>query len=150
VPAEDLPDWERLLAAERHLQSLVPGAVLVGGTAAALHAGTARASMATTCSRTCASASTTSSLIWKRPPGGGHHGSSVRSFDELYAQDSGASPCVEVVERLGAAEPSDRAEVDLATYKGLLAPWNDWSHLAARGRHWAGILARGRLTGGTP
>jgi hypothetical protein len=39
VSAEDqLPDWERLLAAERHLQYLVPGAVLVGGTAAALHA----------------------------------------------------------------------------------------------------------------
>ncbi len=34
----DGPDWERLLAAERHLQHLVPGAVLVGGTAAALHA----------------------------------------------------------------------------------------------------------------
>lgn len=35
---EQLPDWERLLAAERHLQHLVPGSVLVGGTAA-LHAG---------------------------------------------------------------------------------------------------------------
>ena len=35
---DDLPDWERLLAAERHLQHLVPGSVLVGGTAAALHA----------------------------------------------------------------------------------------------------------------
>jgi hypothetical protein len=34
-----LPDWERLLAAERHVQHLVPGAVLVGGTAAALHGG---------------------------------------------------------------------------------------------------------------
>lgn len=32
------PEWERLLAAERHLQALVPGSVLVGGTAAALHA----------------------------------------------------------------------------------------------------------------
>jgi len=30
---EPLPDWERLLAAERHLQALVPGTVLVGGTA---------------------------------------------------------------------------------------------------------------------
>jgi len=38
-PAEALPDWEKLLAAERHLQALVPGAVLVGGTAAAIHAG---------------------------------------------------------------------------------------------------------------
>ncbi|HVR11710.1 MAG TPA: hypothetical protein VMW75_26955, partial [Thermoanaerobaculia bacterium] len=36
---EPRSDWERLLAAERHLQALVPGAVLVGGTAAALHAG---------------------------------------------------------------------------------------------------------------
>jgi hypothetical protein len=36
---EDLPDWERLLAAERHLQHLVPGAIPVGGTAAAGHAG---------------------------------------------------------------------------------------------------------------
>jgi hypothetical protein len=36
--SEDLPDWERLLAAERHVQSLVPGSVLVGGTAAAIHA----------------------------------------------------------------------------------------------------------------
>jgi hypothetical protein len=38
APIDDLPDWERLLAAERHLQYLVPGTVLVGGTAAALHA----------------------------------------------------------------------------------------------------------------
>ena len=36
---ENLPDWERLLAAERHLQYLLPGAVLIGGTAAAIHAG---------------------------------------------------------------------------------------------------------------
>jgi hypothetical protein len=35
---DQLPDWERLLAAERHLQHLVPGAILVGGTAAAIHA----------------------------------------------------------------------------------------------------------------
>jgi len=38
-PHEDqLPDWERLLQAERHVQYLVPGAILVGGTAAAVHA----------------------------------------------------------------------------------------------------------------
>jgi hypothetical protein len=36
---DPLPEWEKLLAAERHLQALVPEAVLVGGTAAALHAG---------------------------------------------------------------------------------------------------------------
>ncbi len=38
-PSAPLPEWERLLSAERHLQYLLPDAVLVGGTAAALHAG---------------------------------------------------------------------------------------------------------------
>jgi hypothetical protein len=38
APNQELPDWEQLLAAERHLQYLIPGTVLVGGTAAALHA----------------------------------------------------------------------------------------------------------------
>ena len=31
-PSLKLPEWESLLAAERHVQHLVPGAVLVGGT----------------------------------------------------------------------------------------------------------------------
>ena len=35
----ELPEWERLLSAAARLQEIVPGAVLVGGTAAALHAG---------------------------------------------------------------------------------------------------------------
>ena len=33
-----LPDWERVLSAAARLQEILPGAVLVGGTAAALHA----------------------------------------------------------------------------------------------------------------
>lgn len=91
---DELPAWERLLAAERHLQQLVPGTVLVGGTAAALH-----------------------------------------------AQVSGASPLTEVVERLAAATPSDRDAIDLASYRGLAPPWNDWAFLAERGRAHAARLA---------
>jgi hypothetical protein len=37
-PVPPVPEWERLLTAERHLPQLVPGATLVGGTAAAIHA----------------------------------------------------------------------------------------------------------------
>jgi len=37
--AGTLPDWERVLSAAARLQALLPGAVLVGGTAAGLHAG---------------------------------------------------------------------------------------------------------------
>lgn len=36
---QSLPDWERVLSAAAHLQRIVPEAVLVGGTAAAIHAG---------------------------------------------------------------------------------------------------------------
>ena len=34
---ERVPDWERLLSSAAHLQEILPGAVLVGGTAAAIH-----------------------------------------------------------------------------------------------------------------
>lgn len=39
MPNDSLPDWERVLSAAAHLQQLLPDAVLVGGTASALHAG---------------------------------------------------------------------------------------------------------------
>jgi hypothetical protein len=39
MSATPLPDWEDILSAAARLQSILPGAVLVGGTAAAMHAG---------------------------------------------------------------------------------------------------------------
>ena len=226
MSAEDLPDWERLLAAERHLQSLVPGTVLVGGTDAALHAGhrksldgdhvleDLRARFDDVLADLEAAAGWQTSRV-RRPVvilgrlDGVMTGirqlrrtrpletelvdglrvptlaemtrvkawllatrhtvrdyldtvvllerlrdvqatAAFESFDDLYAQESGASPLVEVVERLAAADPSDRAEVDLTTYKDLVAPWNDWSHVAERGRSWAKVLARSQLAGGGP
>lgn len=65
----------------------------------------------------------------------------LTKLDEIYPQDGGASVLAEVIERLGEARPADAAEIDLATYRDLIAPWNDWSHLAARGRAWARALA---------
>lgn len=62
-------------------------------------------------------------------------------FDVLYRQPTGGSPLAEVAERLAAADPPDRAEVDLASYKGLKAPWNDWDHVVKRGREWAPLVA---------
>ncbi len=37
--ASELPEWEQVLTSAAHLQSILPGAVLVGGTAAAVYAG---------------------------------------------------------------------------------------------------------------
>jgi hypothetical protein len=222
-PAEP-PDWERLLAAERHLQALVPGTVLVGGTAAALHAAhrksldgdhvledlrprfdavlaalesaagwqTARVQrpvtilgrldgimtgirqqrrtrplevevvhglrvptlpeMARIKAWLLATRHTVrdylDTVVLIERLGEPQVNTAFASFDDLYAQPAGASPLSEVIERLGAAAPSDAAAVDLDTYKGLVAPWNDWEHLQARGRHWASVLASGQLTGG--
>ena len=46
-----------------------------------------------------------------------------------------------------ARAPSDAPPVDLGTYKALVAPWNDWTHVAARGRHWAQVLSASLLRG---
>lgn len=37
-PAAQLPDWELVLSSAAHLQRVLPDAVLVGGTASAIHA----------------------------------------------------------------------------------------------------------------
>jgi hypothetical protein len=214
---ESLQDWERLLAAERHLQSLVPGTVLVGGTAAALHA---RHRMSLDGDHVLADlegrfdqvlADLEAAAGWKtsrvrRPVlilgrlegvltgirqlrrvrpleteeiAGlrvptlaemarikawllatrftvrdyldtvvlferlGEEGvrDALRDLDEIYPQPSGASVLAEVVERLGSGWPVDAAAIDLASYRGLQSPWNDWQYVTARGRAWARVLA---------
>jgi hypothetical protein len=222
---EDLPEWERLLAAERHLQMLVPGSVLVGGTAAALHAGHRRsldgdqvlsdlrdrfdevlaaleaaagwetsrirrpvailgrldgimtgirqlrrtrpldteeieglrvptlAEMARIKAWLLATRHTVrdylDAVVLLERLGASAAAEAFASFDELYAQPTGASPLAEVVERLTRAAPSDAPQVDLGTYRALVAPWNEWAHVAARGRHWAQVLAASLLGGGS-
>jgi hypothetical protein len=39
MPNDTLPEWEHVLSAAAHLQRILPGAVLVGGSAAAVYAG---------------------------------------------------------------------------------------------------------------
>ncbi len=210
-------DWERLLAAERHLQALLPAAVLVGGTAAALHAGhrvsmdadhvlpelrdrfdqvladleaaagweTERvrrpvlilgrldgvltgirqlrrvrpleiewlhglrvptlAEMARIKAWLLATRYTTRDyldtvVLFERLGESGVR-QALAELDGIYPQATGASVLGEVIERLGEASPTDAVSIDLATYRGLVAPWNDWSHLRSRGRHWARSLA---------
>lgn len=210
-------DWEDLLAAERHLQALVEGSVLVGGTAAALHAGhrvsmdgdhvvpdlrerfdevladleaasgwrTSRvrrpvlileklngvltgirqlrrvhpleteeiaglrvptlAEMARIKAWLLATRFTTRDyldavVLFERL---GEEGTreGLQRLDTIYPQPSGASVLAEVVDRLGSARPVDVAEIDLASYRGLQPPWNDWEYVALRGRWWAEVLA---------
>lgn len=218
APRDRLPDWERLLAAERHLQDLVPGTVLVGGTAAAVHAGH-RVSMDgdhiledlrerfDDVLATLESAAGWQTERVQRPVlilgqldgvltgirqlrrtrpleletiaglrvptleemarikawllatrhtvrdyldtvvlferlGEAGVVRALASFDAIYRQPAEVSPLAEVAERLAAASPGDLAKIDLANYRGLQSPWNDWRHVAARGRSWAPVAAR--------
>jgi hypothetical protein len=38
MPNDTLPDWEQVLSSAAHLQRILPGAVLVGGSAASVYA----------------------------------------------------------------------------------------------------------------
>lgn len=211
-----MSDWERILAAERHLQALLPGTVLVGGTAAAPHA---RHRVSVDGDHVLADlrprfdavlADLEAAAGWQtarvqRPvlilgnldgvPTGIrqlrrvaplqtelHDGlcvptlpemarikawllatwhttrdyldtvvlldllgdaalSALGQLDALYPQDNGQSVLVEVIDRLARAAPGDLAAVDLASYKGLMAPWTDWHHLRHVGRLWAARLS---------
>jgi hypothetical protein len=217
----ELPDWERLLAAERHVQHLVPGATLVGGTAAAIHAGhrvsmdgdhvledlrdrfdevlaaleaasgwqTERvqrpviilgqldgiltgirqlrrtvplqtemiaglrvptlAEMARIKAWLLATRNTVrdylDTVVLLERLGKTGVVEALHSFDEIYRQPTGGSPLAEVSERLGAAVPQDRAEIDLNNYRGLRPPWNDWEHVVETGRRWAAVIAGSTL-----
>ena len=218
-----VPDWERLLAAERHLQQLLPGAVMVGGSAAALH-GRHRQSLdgdhvltdlkdrfddvladlenaagwrtdrvrrpvlilarldgiltgiqqlrrtrplqtetidglrVPTLAEMCrikawllATRYTTrdylDAVVLLERLGEPGAREAMATMDEIYRQPSGASVLAEVSERLGHARPLDAARIDLSTYRGLRAPWNDWERVTERGRAWAAILADALLGG---
>ena len=217
---DELPDWEKLLAAERHLQALLPGTVLVGGTAAALHAGHRRSMDADhvltdlrgrfdEVLQVLESAAGWESARVQRPVmilgsldgiqtgvrqlrrakplewevveglrvptlaemarikawllvtrhtvrdyldavvlltrlGDVGAVDALRSLDELYPQPS-ASVLAEFIDRLARAAPGDLATVDLATYKDLRAPWNEWAHVEQEGRRLAVVLSRALL-----
>jgi hypothetical protein len=66
-------------------------------------------------------------------------------FDNIYRQPDGASALAEVAERLAAASPADLSQIELGSYRELRPPWNDWVHVAARGRAWAPLVAHTAL-----
>jgi hypothetical protein len=156
-------EWEDLLAAERHLQALVQGSVLVGldgvltgirqlrrvqpletEEIAGLRVPTL-AEMARIKAWLLATRFTTRDyldavVLFERL---GEEGvrNALRRLDDLYPQPGGSSVLAEVVERLGSARPVDVASIDLAGYRGLQPPWNDWQYVTTRGRMWARALA---------
>lgn len=153
---EEIPEWERLLAAERHLALGKLDGILTGirqlrrarpletEEIAGLRVPTL-AEMVRIKAWLLATRLTTrdylDTVVLLERLGETEARRALRDLDALYPQPDGASVLAEVIERLGAARPLDADRIELASYRDLVAPWNDWNHVAARGRVWARALA---------
>jgi len=220
-----IADWERLLAHAEVLQTRVPGAVLVGGTAAALHAGHrisfdhdhVIAALGRDYERAIAALeaiagwrtrrrvkgklvlggiegidaglrnlrrSAPLETMTLRLKGGGalriptvgemlrikaflvvernatrdyldvaalsHHlglraaAKALEPMGKLYAEfaGEGGDVLVSVAVKLANPDPYDLTEVNLAEYKGIVAPWNDWHAVEAQCRALAAALLK--------
>jgi len=72
---------------------------------------------------------------------------SVRSLErmkDLYAEFAGEAGDIltSIVVKLASPEPYDLTEVDLSEYKGIIAPWDNWSSVTKRCRQLAAAILR--------
>ena len=131
-----LPDWELVLSAAARLQRIVPQAVLVRGTAAAIHAGhrlsrDADHVLADLRSRFEAVLAQLESVAGWRTAladrlGTTASATALAGFDDLYPQDNGESALQQLQAQLANAVPYDLEDTDLAEYKNLAPRWQDW------------------------
>ncbi len=68
----------------------------------------------------------------------------LSQLDQLYPQDSGESVLRQLCKQLADPRPYDLGEAQrqLAQYRGVQPPWQDWEHARAVSRDMAHILAR--------
>ena len=59
----------------------------------------------------------------------------LKSFDELYPQENGASPLQQLQIQLSNPLPYDFEGTNLGEYKNLLAKWQDWKNVKASCSH---------------
>jgi hypothetical protein len=64
----------------------------------------------------------------------------LRSFDRLYAQESGESPLQQLQVQLAHALPYDLEESELGEYKNLAPRWHDWRTVQAACAHLATVI----------
>jgi hypothetical protein len=60
----------------------------------------------------------------------------LESMNELYGEfaGEGGDMLTSIITKLAAPDPYDLTDVDLAEYKGIIAPWNDWRAVETRCR----------------
>lgn len=79
----------------------------------------------------------------------------LRDLDSYYADaykpgERDVSPLVQLTRQLADIRPEDRDDVDLATYRGLKAPWTEWSFLQQLGTRLATAMISDALRRQTP
>jgi len=102
----ELPDWDDLLTSAAHLQSIIPDAVLI---------------LKRNATRDYVDFAALADHMGTRLPV-----DALRSFDQLYPQESGQSALQQLLAQLSDARPFDLQKVSLLTYKGLAPKWQDW------------------------
>jgi hypothetical protein len=76
-----------------------------------------------------------------------HAREALRTLNVLYPAREAQSALTRLAEACE-TEPVDQADVDLAVYKGVRTPYNDWDHVIAICRSLSRWLLREELTGG--
>jgi hypothetical protein len=117
-----LPEWEQVLSAAAHLQRILPDAILVGGTASAIHAGHRMSTDANHVLDFCAMATRL---------GEAQMVEALRSFDEIYPQPNEESALQQLQIQLAEPLPFDLDRVNLTEYKHLASEWQEWEHVRA-------------------
>jgi len=64
----------------------------------------------------------------------------LRSFDQLYPQESGESPLQQLLVQLANAQPFDLEEADLSEYKNLDSRWHDWRYVQRTCGYFATVI----------
>src|SRR5437870_1499607 len=117
--ARRLPEWERLLAAERHLQPRLRRTrpletEVIAGLRAPTLAEMARIKAWLLLTRHTVRDYLDFVVLLERL-GEDEAAAALRPFDDIYRQPDDVSPLAEVAERLAGAVPGDLAEIDLST-----------------------------------
>jgi len=140
----EIPEWETLLAHAALLQSKIPAAILVGGTAAAIHAGHRISFDHDHVVKDLAKNYEAGILALESDyldvAALSHHigltksATALEHMNELYAEfkDDAGDLLTSVVVKLSIPDPYDLTDIDLSECKGIVAPWNSWRAVQAQ------------------
>ncbi|HUX21129.1 MAG TPA: hypothetical protein VMW69_07795 [Spirochaetia bacterium] len=122
-------NWEKLLADAAMLQAKVPSAILVGGTAAALHAGHRISFDHDHVVQDLSEHFDETNAALSYHIGLSKGALALEEMNRLYREfaGEGGDILLSIVLKLTNPDPYDLTEVDLSEYKGIVKPRSSWN-----------------------